>query len=334
MRIVRTMLLVMALALTAVSAVSASRQDKADADNLTTAILAHIRLSLPPSASRYVEAERARLYSFAIAVIAESVYPTDPAKLQAAAIDSIDKSNNPSATAGTLAGAALVGMSASIEGYDSWCQKCGAAHIAAVPPTNVQIGTMRVIALRDLSLEGMFLWGRKRCSLLDHYFDFPPEGVTGLILDLRGNQGGYLPAMICITGEFLKPKTPLFRIASRMGDEIVPSPTDGRRTPITVPMVVFMDRDTESGALALAASLRDAGRADLIGESKERANGTLLTQVPTWGGRDQFLLPVGYMKRLGGAALADGVQVDVVVAPGDDDAMLEAARARFSRGAQ
>jgi carboxyl-terminal processing protease len=194
------------------------------------------------------------------------------------------------------------------------------------------MGAMRVIALHDLNMHEAL--EHKPCSAFDHYFEFPPEGVTGLILDLRGNQGGFLAAAICVAGEFLKPKAPLFRIVSRAGEETEASPTNGRRTPITVPMVVFVDRDTESGALALAASLRDAGRANLIGESKEHANGTILAQVTTRTGQDTYLLAVGYIKRLGGAPLAEGLQVDIAASPNSDDAMLDAARARFGDSAR
>lgn len=150
-----------------------------------------------------------------------------------------------------------------------------------------------------------------------------------MVLDLGGNQGGYLAATVCVAGEFIKAGTPLFRLTSRAGDEVVRAPTDGRHPPIAIPLVVFMDQDTESGALLLAVSLRDAGRADLIGASKAHANDKVLALLTTQTGQDRFVVPVGHMQRMGGSALSAGVQVDVRAPPGNEDAMLEAARTRL-----
>ena len=323
----------MSLALIAVSACQvAPPETREGIDSLTTGILTHVRQSLPPAAAASVDAERPRVLSFASVMMTGSVDPPDPARLQATAIAGIDAANGPSATADSLVRAAIGAVSASVGGYSyspsTACKPCasGTAHSPALP-TNVQSGTIRVLTLPNLNIKEVR--DGKPCSAMDHYFDFPTQGVTGVILDLRGNQGGYLPAAVCVAGEFVKPNTPLFRVTARSGEETFRSPTDGRRTPIAVPMVVFMDKDTDSGGLLLAASLRDTGRADLIGESNEHASGKVLALVPTRTGQDQFLVHVGNMKRLGGALLSEGVQVDVPASPKNEDAMLEAAHTRL-----
>jgi C-terminal processing protease CtpA/Prc len=293
-------------------------------ESLTTAILAHVRESLPPAAASSVDDERSRVLSFASVMVTQSVDPPDLARLQATAIAGIDAANGPSATADSLVRAAIRAVSDSAV-TSTTCKRCA----STILPTNVQSGTIRVLTLPNLYINTKELIGGKPCSVLNHYFDFPTEGVTGVILDLRGNEGGFLPAVGCVAGQFVKPNTALFRVTARSGEETFGTPTDGRLTPIALPLVVFMDSDTDSGGLLLAATLRDVGRAALIGESKEHANGTVLALDATRTGQDHFLVPVGHMKRLGGTLLSEGVQVDVQVSPKNEEAMLEAARTRL-----
>jgi Peptidase family S41 len=322
----------MTLTLIAVSACQVTPPEtREDINSLTTAILAHVRQSLPPAAASSVDAERSRVHSFASVMMTDSVDPPDAAKLQATAIAGIDAANASSATADSLVHAAIAAVSHSVGGYDTrtTCEPCvsGTAH-SPLPPRTMQSSTIRVLTLPNLNMKETIDF-RKPCSALDHYFDFPTQGVTGVILDLRGNQGGYLPAAVCVAGEFVKPNTPLFRVTTRSGEETLRAPTDAKRAPIGLPLVVFIDKDTESGALMLAASLRDVGRADLVGESKEHANDRVLALVPTRTGQDQFLVAVGHMKRLGGDLLSEGVQVDVAASPKNEESMLEAARTRL-----
>jgi len=321
----------MTLALVAVSACQvAPPETREDINSLTTAILAHVRQSLQPAAASSVDAEHSRVLSFASVMMTGSVDPPDPAKLKATAIAGIDSANGPSATADSLVRAAIAAVSASVGGYGTSmkCEPCvSRTPHSPAPPTTVQSGTIRVLTLPNLNMKEAL--DRKPCSALAHYFDFPTQGVTGVILDLRGNQGGYLPTAVCVAGEFVKPNTPLFRVTTRSGEETFRAPTDARRTPIALPLVVFMDKDTESGGLLLAASLKDVGRADLVGESKEHANDKVLALVPTRTGQDQFLVAVGHMKRLGGPLLSEGVQVDVPASPKNEESMLEAARTRL-----
>jgi hypothetical protein len=321
----------MTLAFIAVSACQVAPvvppETREDINSLTTAILEHVRRSLPPAAASSVDAERSRVLSFASAMMTYSVDPPDAAKLQATAIAGIDAANTSSATADSLVHAAIAAVSVSVS-----CEGC-ASGTARSPPTSVQSGTIRVLTLPNLNMKEtidlLMLDSRKPCSALDHYFDFPTQGVTGVILDLRGNQGGPLPVVMCVAGEFVKPNTPLFRATAKSGEETFRAPTDARRTTIALPLVVFMDKDTDSGGLMLAASLRDVGRADLVGESNEHAHDKVFAFVPTRTRQDQFAVAIGHMKRLGGALLSQGVQVDVPASPKNEESMLEAARTRL-----
>ena len=304
-----------------------------EAEDLAVTILTQIRQSLPASASRSVDGESERVRTFANMVTKLSFYPTELETLQAAAIAAIDAANNPAATSDSLVRAAIAGVSTSLVSRSrSECGRCQDVLHESSLPTSVEAGTMRVISVPSLNLPEAR--GARPCSEFDHYFDFPTEGVIGVILDLRGNQGGYLTTAICVAGQFLTPKTPFLRVADRSREETLESPAVGRRPPIALPLVVFVDEDTESGALALAAAFQDAHRARLIGESKEHANAAILSLMTTYKYKEQFLLPIGEIRRINGVSLAAGIQVDVAVPAQDDNALLEAARALFGGNSQ
>jgi carboxyl-terminal processing protease len=73
--------------------------------------------------------------------------------------------------------------------------------------------------------------------------DIEAQGYRGLILDLRSNPGGYLTPTVQVADEFL----------------------DGGTIITDSPVVVLLDAGSASGAEVLAASLRDNGRATIVG---------------------------------------------------------------------
>jgi C-terminal processing protease CtpA/Prc len=131
-----------------------------------------------------------------------------------------------------------------------------------------------------------------------------------------------------VAGQFLKPKTPLLRLLSLSEAETLESPSVGRRPPIALPVAVFVDKDTDSGAVALAAAMQDTHRASLVGDSKAHAYATITTRVTTRY-RDSFLVPLGEISRINGTSLAAGIQVDVTVDAQDEGALMRAAREIF-----
>jgi hypothetical protein len=303
-----------------------------EAEALAVTILTHVRECLPITASRPVDAEGNRVRAFASRLMELLYNPPELRDLQGAAIAAIDTANNPAATPDSLVRAAIAGVSRYlISRSKSECGQCQEEHIRTSPPTSTEVDTIWVITFPNLALgEAVF---DRSCSAIDHYFDFPSEGVVGVVLDLRGNQGGFLPAVSCVAGQFLKPKTPLLRLLSLWPVETLESPAVGRRSPIALPVAIFVDKDTDSGGLALAAAMQDTHRASLIGDSKEHAYAGLITQVTTRY-RDSFRVPIGEMSRINGTSLAAGIQVDVAVPAQNDEALMNAARALFAGSAQ
>jgi len=91
------------------------------------------------------------------------------------------------------------------------------------------------------------------------------QDPRGLILDLRGNGGGYLTTAVEVASEFLAQGVVL---TERFGDgrvETYPVRTGGLATEI--PMVVLVDAGSASASEIVAGALQDLGRAQLVGET-------------------------------------------------------------------
>ena len=91
-------------------------------------------------------------------------------------------------------------------------------------------------------------------------------GLKGLVLDLRNNYGGVMEEIINVADLFLPDG--IITIKTRTG-EVMPEFVTARpsgRVEEACPIVVLMDGGSASGAEILSATLRDNGRALLVGE--------------------------------------------------------------------
>ncbi|HYI21464.1 MAG TPA: S41 family peptidase [Candidatus Limnocylindrales bacterium] len=90
-------------------------------------------------------------------------------------------------------------------------------------------------------------------------------GATSLVLDLRGNPGGYVDQAVDAASLFIPEGTVYVReLAS---DERIPVPVNPTIESTDLPMVVLIDNNSASSAEILAGALASAGRAQLIGET-------------------------------------------------------------------
>lgn len=103
------------------------------------------------------------------------------------------------------------------------------------------------------------------------------QGMKGIILDLRGNGGGYLHVVTQIAALFLKGEPQIALIKgvydryARPEIEYARGPVDREGKPIhwprhDQPMVVLIDGASASGSELLSGCLKDHGRATVIGE--------------------------------------------------------------------
>jgi carboxyl-terminal processing protease len=111
---------------------------------------------------------------------------------------------------------------------------------------------------------------------ITHFVERTPDELTealnsalqsdawGIILDLRGNPGGYLYVVVDVADEFLNGGIILYE-ADGEGNIIKEWPASSGGLAIDLPLIVLVDGGSASGSEVLAGALRDHGRATLIG---------------------------------------------------------------------
>ena len=91
------------------------------------------------------------------------------------------------------------------------------------------------------------------------------RNLKGLVLDLRNNPGGLLPAALETVSLFLKPGQKLMGVRGRSvtaQDEVVPD----KNEPYDFPLTVLINHKSASAAEIVAGALQDHDRAVIIGE--------------------------------------------------------------------
>lgn len=103
----------------------------------------------------------------------------------------------------------------------------------------------------------------------------------GLILDLRGNPGGYLNTAVEIGSMFVRDGVILYEALGDGSEEIFNA--QGRFEDIQVPIVVLIDESSASASELIAGALKDRGVAKIIGETSF-GKGTVQTIQPLANG--------------------------------------------------
>jgi len=91
------------------------------------------------------------------------------------------------------------------------------------------------------------------------------SGLRGLLLDLRGNPGGLLPAALETAALFLKPRQKLVTVRGRAMEPNTEAVPDDA-TPYTFPLAVLLDGKSASASEVVAGALQDHDRAVIVGE--------------------------------------------------------------------
>jgi carboxyl-terminal processing protease len=91
------------------------------------------------------------------------------------------------------------------------------------------------------------------------------QGMRGLVLDLRGNPGGLVDELRDVASALLPSTTPVLRMRTRGGGEVVLSTFDAPVLGRGVPLVAVVDEGTGSAAELLAAALKEQHRGLVLG---------------------------------------------------------------------
>ena len=105
-------------------------------------------------------------------------------------------------------------------------------------------------------------------GLADTLDDLLDENPEGLILDLRGNPGGFLHEAVLTAGLFLPEEEVVLVERTKDEEEFLTPKGFGSGKPIApdIPMVVLVDGGSASASEIVAGALQDRERAVLIGE--------------------------------------------------------------------
>lgn len=88
------------------------------------------------------------------------------------------------------------------------------------------------------------------------------DGMESLIIDLRGNSGGYLSGATDIASMFLEKDKVIFSLAEKNETKEYKDETDEKKD---YPLIILMDGGTASASEVLAAALKDSYGATLLG---------------------------------------------------------------------
>jgi carboxyl-terminal processing protease len=107
------------------------------------------------------------------------------------------------------------------------------------------------------------------------------KNIEGLVLDVRGNPGGYLQSVEEILKELVPKDKPYVQIEDRNGEkQRFFSPLSEKKD---YPISVLIDRGSASASEILAAALKEAGGYEIIGE-KSFGKGTVQQALPMGDG--------------------------------------------------
>ncbi len=93
--------------------------------------------------------------------------------------------------------------------------------------------------------------------------DLLAQGARALVLDLRGNPGGYLPAAVSVAGVFMA-DTEVVSVG-RDPESAQPYRTDDEAAAPDVPLAVLVDGGSASASEIVAGALQDLDRAEIVG---------------------------------------------------------------------
>ncbi|HEU5187766.1 MAG TPA: S41 family peptidase, partial [Candidatus Saccharimonadales bacterium] len=146
--------------------------------------------------------------------------------------------------------------------------------------------------------------------------EFKQKGVKGVVLDLRGNGGGYLGAAQDVSGIWLKDKVV---VQERRGNEVVETlKSDGNAILEGVPTVVLIDEGSASASEIVAGALRDHEAAQLLGK-KTFGKGSVQTIEEMPGGGQLKITIAKWYTPNGKNINKEGIQPDIQVEISKED---------------
>lgn len=155
--------------------------------------------------------------------------------------------------------------------------------------------------------------------------DARAAGATSLVLDMRGNPGGYVSEAVGVASQFLSDGA-VYQAVNRAGTT-TPSEVQPGGVWTDLPVVVLVDGDTASAAEIVTGALQDADRAQVVGETTF-GTGTVLGSFSLEDGSSLRIGMERWLTRDGRPIWREGLVPDVTVAIPDDGVPLRPVEVR------
>lgn len=139
-----------------------------------------------------------------------------------------------------------------------------------------------------------------------------PEGLKGLIIDLRNNPGGLLTEAVDVSDKFLS-KGVIVSTKSRTEPEVTQR-AEKEGTHKDYPIVLLVNGGSASAAEIVAGALQDNKRAILVGE-QTFGKGSVQTVFDMGNGAALKLTVARYYTPNGRSIQSEGIRPDIIVAP-------------------
>ncbi|ADH98601.1 S41 family peptidase [Salisediminibacterium selenitireducens] len=140
------------------------------------------------------------------------------------------------------------------------------------------------------------------------------DGIDGLIIDVRGNPGGYLQSVEDIGNLIIPGGSPILQIEDRDGERM--RTISSLDEDIDYPIVSIIDEGSASASEILSAALKEAGGHDVVGQSSF-GKGTVQQTIPMGDGSQLKLTLFRWLTSDGNNINEVGVEPTVEVAQPD-----------------
>lgn len=158
--------------------------------------------------------------------------------------------------------------------------------------------------------------GRTQLELREALEGLLDQGMTELVLDLRGNGGGLLDAAIDVASEFLRDGVVLYQVEKGSPEQVFEA---RRRTSLPdARMAVLVDGGTASASEIVAGALQDRERAVLVGE-KTYGKGSVQSVYDLSDGSSVHITHAQWLTPERRAISGQGLVPDLQVSITDDD---------------
>ena len=146
-------------------------------------------------------------------------------------------------------------------------------------------------------------------------------GATKIVLDLRGNPGGYVNEAVTLASQFIPEGSTVYEEKNRAGD-VNPVKAESGGIAVNSPLVVLIDQGSASAAEIVSGAIQGNHRGKLVGE-KTFGTGTVLNTFTLSDGSAIRLGVLEWLTPTGETIFGKGITPDVVVALPTDGVALD-----------